>query len=168
MLRCRILRVLPLIALAAALFPVRAAAATPTNVQFTHVSSATLSLSWTLDDPANQTPYVVLSTVSDYSKNLIDTPGTLGQQTTTYRVADNTTFYFKVKVITPATAFSADISTHNASLALFFDFLENDTKARVYMLAVQPKANNMNASLSDVLERTREEVETLFLELLPK
>ena len=59
-------------------------------------------------------------------------------------------------------------STHNASLALFFDFLETDTKARVYMLAVQPYKNDMNAPLSDTLEEKRKEMETLFSELLPK
>ena len=74
----------------------------------------------------------------------------------------------KIKLLQKSDIPLYGFSTHNASLALFFDFLESETKGRVYMLAVQPKANNMNASLSDVLERTREEVETLFLELLPK
>ena len=60
------------------------------------------------------------------------------------------------------------ISTHNASLALFFDFLEAETKASVYMLAAQPARNDMNAPLSDVLQKRCEELEAIFTELLPK
>lgn len=60
------------------------------------------------------------------------------------------------------------ISTHNASLALFLDFLNADTKAAVYMLAVQPGENEINTHLSDVLEKKCEEMESLLLELLPK
>lgn len=60
------------------------------------------------------------------------------------------------------------ISTHNASLALFFDFLKADTNAAVYMLAVQPAGNKMNTSLSDIVEKRCGEIESLFLELLPR
>ena len=59
-------------------------------------------------------------------------------------------------------------STHNASLRLFFDFLEADTKASIYMLAAQPEKNDMNTSLSDILEKKCRELETLFSEILPK
>jgi hydrogenase 3 maturation protease len=58
------------------------------------------------------------------------------------------------------------LSTHNASLALFFDFLEADTKAKVYMLAVQPAKSDMNTPLSPALEKTCCEIETLLLEVL--
>ena len=60
------------------------------------------------------------------------------------------------------------LSTHNASLALFFDFLEADTKAKVYMLAVQPAGNRMDAPLSPALEKSCEELEVIFSELLAK
>jgi len=60
------------------------------------------------------------------------------------------------------------ISTHNASLALFFDFLETTTSAAVYMLAIQPAGNEVNASLSNIIEKKCKEVESLFLELLPR
>ena len=60
------------------------------------------------------------------------------------------------------------LSTHNASLALFFDFLQADMKAGVYMLAVQPARNEINTPLSDILKERCGEVESLILELLPK
>jgi len=60
------------------------------------------------------------------------------------------------------------LSTHNASLALFFDFLKSDTKADVYMLAVQPGGCGMNTPLSDTLAKKCEELTSMFIELLPK
>ena len=59
------------------------------------------------------------------------------------------------------------LSTHNASLALFFDFLKQDTKADVYMLAVQPARCDMNTHISDIMVEKCKELESLFLELLP-
>ena len=58
------------------------------------------------------------------------------------------------------------ISTHNASLALFFDFLKSDTKAEIYLLAVQPENCCMNSPLSDTLARRSEELKSALLELL--
>ncbi len=60
------------------------------------------------------------------------------------------------------------LSTHNASLALFFDFLKADTKADVYMLAVQPAGCGMNTPLSDVVAKKCEELASALIELLPK
>jgi hydrogenase 3 maturation protease len=59
------------------------------------------------------------------------------------------------------------LSTHNASLALFFGFLEADTKAEVFMLAIQPGNSSINTSLSDIAEKRCQELESLLLELLP-
>ena len=59
------------------------------------------------------------------------------------------------------------LSTHNASLALFFSFLEADIKAAVYMLAVQPGGSEINTPLSDVIDKRCKEIESLLLELLP-
>lgn len=60
------------------------------------------------------------------------------------------------------------LSTHNASLALFFDFLKAETKAEVYLLGIQPGKCAMNTPLSDILTKRREELKLLFEELLPK
>ncbi len=86
------------------------------NVQFSFISSNTLMTSWTLDSPASETPFVVLSTMSDFSVNLSSAAGTVGLQTTTYVVADNTTYYFKVKLTTASDAgYSVAIATFNAA-----------------------------------------------------
>lgn len=74
----------------------------------------------------------------------------------------------KIKLLQKSDIPLYGFSTHNASLALFFDFLESETKGKVYMLAVQPKTNNMNASLSDILKKSCEEIESLLMELLQK
>ena len=60
------------------------------------------------------------------------------------------------------------LSTHNTSLALFLSFLESDTKAKVYMLAIQPVRNEINTPLSDIIEKRCSEVESILEELLPK
>jgi hydrogenase 3 maturation protease len=59
------------------------------------------------------------------------------------------------------------LSTHNTSLALLFSFLENDTKAAVYMLAVQPDKSGINTSLSGIMEKRCSELESLFIKLMP-
>lgn len=58
-------------------------------------------------------------------------------------------------------------STHNMSFALFFEFLETETKADIYMLAVQPERNGINASLSGTMSEKCRELESFMLELLP-
>jgi hydrogenase 3 maturation protease len=60
------------------------------------------------------------------------------------------------------------LSTHNVSPVLFLSLLETDTKAHVYMLAVQPERTNVSSKLSAVLKEKCEDIESLFLELLPK
>ena len=60
------------------------------------------------------------------------------------------------------------LSTHNASLALFFDFLESDTKADIFMLAVQTVDSGMKFSLSPVVQKKCEELRALLAELLPE
>jgi len=48
------------------------------------------------------------------------------------------------------------ISTHNLSPALFIDFLLSETKADLYMLAVQPAKSGTDSHLSIELEKTCE------------
>lgn len=88
-------------------------AATPTNVQFTSVSSESISASWSLDNPSTEQPLAVLSEASDFSTVVSSGTGSIGQETTTYfNLTPNTTHYFKVKVSTePDTNYSASIST---------------------------------------------------------
>lgn len=58
------------------------------------------------------------------------------------------------------------LSTHNASLALLFDFLKQDMKANVYMLAIQPARSDINTPISDIVAERLNEIESIFLDLL--
>jgi hydrogenase 3 maturation protease len=57
------------------------------------------------------------------------------------------------------------LSTHNMSPALFLSLLETDTKAHIYMLAVQPQKTDVSSTLSIVLRDRCKKIESLFLEL---
>jgi len=59
------------------------------------------------------------------------------------------------------------LSTHDASLGLFFEFLERQTHATVYMLAVQPGRSILHTPMSGIIERKCDEVESFLVELLP-
>lgn len=85
------------------------------DVQFTAVSSVSVSLSWQLPD-TGQTPLVVLSTAPDFSVVIASRTGPVGQQATTFfvidGVTDDTTYYFEVKVSTMGDiGYSSAIST---------------------------------------------------------
>ncbi|MCM8779289.1 MAG: hydrogenase 3 maturation endopeptidase HyCI [Candidatus Omnitrophica bacterium] len=43
--------------------------------------------------------------------------------------------------------------THNFSLHLVFDFLKENTQARIYLLAIQPKSINLGDKLSSEVEK---------------
>ena len=60
------------------------------------------------------------------------------------------------------------LSTHNVSPVLFLSLLEADTKAHIYMLAVQPEKTDVSSTLSVILREKCKNIESLFLELLPK
>jgi Fibronectin type III domain len=90
-----------------------ARAVTPTGIIFDTVSTDTVNVSWTLDTPATEAPFMVISTASDFSSYISSTTGSLGTQTTAYHnLYSNTTYYFKVKVSTePDVNYSAYITT---------------------------------------------------------
>jgi len=88
----------------------------PSNVQWVYVSSTLARVSWELDTPATEAPWMVISTVPDFSVTVSSAMGSVGQQTATYSVLDNTSYYFKVKVSTDSdTYYSAVISTRTAA-----------------------------------------------------
>lgn len=88
-------------------------ASAPTAVHFNWTSTHSASISWTLDNPVSQNPWMVLSTDSLFDTWLSSSSLILAQQTTDYYgLQPNTTYYFKVKVMTePDSAYSADISS---------------------------------------------------------
>ncbi|MCK5582216.1 MAG: fibronectin type III domain-containing protein, partial [Elusimicrobiales bacterium] len=90
-----------------------ARAAAPTSVGIDSVSTDTVNVSWTLDSPATQTPFMVISALSDFSSYISSTTGSLGVETTSYHnLYSNTTYYFKVKVSAePDSNYCAAITT---------------------------------------------------------
>ena len=86
-------------------------ASVPSSVNFTSVSSDSVSVSWVLDTPAAETPFMALSTDPSFSVTVSSALLALGQNTTDYHgLSSNATYYFKVKVSTEAT-YSAVISS---------------------------------------------------------
>ncbi|MFC1521909.1 kelch repeat-containing protein, partial [Elusimicrobiota bacterium] len=95
---------------------VPAAATTPTNINTAYVSSTVITWTYELDSPATETPFLVISTMSDFSTWASSQSGTVSDitpRTTTYvGLIPNTTYYFKVKVSTESNAnYSSDVST---------------------------------------------------------
>ncbi|MCK5582268.1 MAG: fibronectin type III domain-containing protein, partial [Elusimicrobiales bacterium] len=90
-----------------------AEAVTPVSVNTDLVSTDTISVSWALDAPSTEYPFMVISTSSDFSSYVSSATGSLGAETTTYHnLGSNTTYFFKVKVSTePDANYSAFITT---------------------------------------------------------
>jgi len=49
-------------------------------------------------------------------------------------------------------------TTHNISLNMFIDYLENETGADVYLLGVQPKSVGFGEQMSNSVKKTLEEI----------
>lgn len=83
----------------------------PSNVQYTAVSTSSLSLSWTVS--TGNSYLMVLSTSSSFATVLSSATGALNQNTTSYfGLAPGATHYFKVKISTnPDASYSSAIST---------------------------------------------------------
>ncbi|MBI3553128.1 MAG: S8/S53 family peptidase [Elusimicrobia bacterium] len=87
----------------------------PANVQFTSVSSSSLSIGWTL--VSGNSYLMVLSTNSNFSSTISSAVGALNQHVVTYAVAP-AFYYFKVKISTDSDrSYSAPIATAAANLA---------------------------------------------------
>ncbi|MHB0996787.1 MAG: hypothetical protein ACYC2I_10495 [Elusimicrobiales bacterium] len=86
-------------------------ASVPTAVHFNWTSTHSVSVSWTLDAPGTETPWMALSDDQSFSAWISSAALVLGQSSTDYYgLQPNTTYYFKVKVSTEA-AYSAAVSS---------------------------------------------------------
>ncbi|MBI5244562.1 MAG: VCBS repeat-containing protein [Elusimicrobia bacterium] len=122
-----------------------ARAATPTGVKYTFISSVSLTAVWTLDTPVSQRPHVMLSTTSDFSVNLASTVGNVGDQTTTYAIVDNSTFYFKVKVYAESDlSYSVPISAISSACAPTGIVFDEISAASITASAYAPTPGFMN------------------------
>jgi len=53
---------------------------------------------------------------------------------------------------------NSGLTTHNLSPAMFIEFLENETKASIYMLGIQPKTVSLGEELSEEMKATLENI----------
>jgi sugar lactone lactonase YvrE len=87
----------------------------PTGVQFTLVSSNSLSVAWNV--VAGNSYLMVLSSTADFSTQISSAVGGLNQNTTSYYGLTPATYYFEVKISTnPDASYSASISTYIAPI----------------------------------------------------
>lgn len=102
-----------LLALVSHLFTGALSASVPSLPQFDSVSSNSVSVSWTLDTPGTETPWMAISTDPSFSTAVSSAALSLGQTTTSYYgLLSNATYYFTVKVSTESdAAYSAVISS---------------------------------------------------------
>jgi len=56
-------------------------------------------------------------------------------------------------------------STHNISLHMFIEYLENQTKADIYLLGVQPKNISFGEEISDSVKKTLEGILKIVTEI---
>lgn len=71
-----------------------------------------------------------------------------------------------VKLLTKEEIPFYGLSTHNASLALLFEFLETDIKARAYLLAIQPGETGMDKGLSNEMKTICDDLEEILSHIL--
>jgi len=57
-------------------------------------------------------------------------------------------------------------TTHNLSPAMFIEHLENETKADIYMLGVQPEKITFGSSMSESIEKLLIKISSLIINLL--
>ena len=125
----------------------------PVNVQWVYVSSTQARVSWELEAPAAESPFIAISTVANFSVTVSSAAGSLGQQTTAYALLDNTSYYFKVKVSTDLDInYCPVISTHTPApipSGIVFDEITPGTiTASAY--AATPGFTNMEVGSSGV------------------
>ncbi|MFA6091543.1 MAG: hypothetical protein WCU88_00425 [Elusimicrobiota bacterium] len=126
----------------------------PSSVQWASVSSTTVQLSWVLDTPASEAPLIVLSTASDFSVSLASVTGSVGLQTTSYAVLDNTSYYFKIKVSTDSDiGYTVAIVTRTHARAPESVYFDQITTCSITASAYASSAafNHMGDGLSGVV-----------------
>ena len=129
-----------------------ARAAVPTNVDLNSISETSLGFSWILDNPAEEYPLIVLSTVADFSVTLSSAIGELGMLTTSYSdLNSNTSYYFKVKVSTePDENYSAVLTTATQIEPPLSIYFEEVSSYSITASAYAPVFSNLEAGDSGV------------------
>jgi hydrogenase 3 maturation protease len=67
-------------------------------------------------------------------------------------------------VLQPEEILKCGLTTHDMSSRMLIEFLQNQTQAKIFMLAVQPQDISLGEPISECLLKTLEEIELLILE----
>jgi hydrogenase 3 maturation protease len=68
------------------------------------------------------------------------------------------------QILQPPEIMKCGLTTHDMSSRMLIDFLENQTQAGIFMLAVQPKNISLGEEMSECLSKTLDEIELLIKE----
>jgi hydrogenase 3 maturation protease len=68
------------------------------------------------------------------------------------------------QILQPPDILKCGLTTHDMSSRMLIDFLENQTQADIFMLAVQPKNISLGEEMSECLSKTLDEIELLIQE----
>jgi len=70
----------------------------------------------------------------------------------------------KFSILTKDQITKSGLSTHDLSANMFIEYLESQTKAAIYMLAVQPQSVNFGEEMSESVKKTMKELVKLIKE----
>jgi hydrogenase 3 maturation protease len=70
------------------------------------------------------------------------------------------------RVLQPTEIVNCGLTTHDVSGRLFIEFLQNETKASIMMLAIQPQTVAMGEKISESVLNALDELETVFIEAI--
>ena len=68
------------------------------------------------------------------------------------------------QILQPPDILKCGLTTHDMSSRMLIDFLENQTQADIFMLAVQPKNISLGEEMSECLGKTLDKIEILIQE----
>lgn len=67
------------------------------------------------------------------------------------------------RILKPAEILNCGLTTHDMSSRMLIQFLEDQTRADIFMLAVQPQNLSLGEAMSECLNKTLNEIEMLIL-----
>jgi len=70
----------------------------------------------------------------------------------------------KYRILRPEEILKCGLTTHDMSSRMLIEFLQNQTQADIFMLAVQPQNISLGEAMSECLNKTLDEIEILILE----
>lgn len=68
------------------------------------------------------------------------------------------------RILQPEDILKCGLTTHDMSSRMMIEFIQNQTPANIFMLAVQPENVSLGEPMSECLNKTLDEIELLILE----